>query len=50
VLYLLEEAKVALVPGGAFGDDNYIRLSYATSIDEIRKGVERIRSAINRLS
>ena len=49
-LYLLEEAKVALVPGGAFGDDNCIRLSYATSIDEIRKGVERIRSAVSRLS
>jgi aspartate aminotransferase len=49
-LYLLEKANVALVPGGAFGDDNYIRLSYATSIDEIKKGVSRIREALNRLS
>ena len=49
-LYLLEKANVALVPGGAFGNDNYIRLSYATSIDEIKKGVERIREALNRLS
>ncbi|KPK44286.1 MAG: aspartate aminotransferase [Nitrospira bacterium SM23_35] len=48
--YLLEEARVALVHGGAFGNDNHIRLSYATSIDEIKKGVERIRSAVNRLS
>jgi aspartate aminotransferase len=49
-LYLLEQAKVALVPGGAFGDDNHIRLSYATSVDEIRKGVERIKDAAQRLS
>lgn len=48
-LYLLEKAKVALVHGEAFGDDNYIRLSYATSIDEINKGVERIREAIGKL-
>ncbi len=48
-LYLLEEAKVALVHGAAFGDDNYIRLSYATSIDEIKKGVDRIKEAIGKL-
>lgn len=49
-LYFLEEAKVALVHGEAFGDDNYIRLSYATSIDEIKEGVNRIREAVSRLS
>jgi aspartate aminotransferase len=49
-LYLLEKANVALVHGGAFGDDKYIRLSYATSIDEIRKGVDRIREAVSKLS
>ena len=49
-LYLLEAANVALVHGGAFGDDNHIRLSYATSIQEIKKGVDRIRAALNRLS
>lgn len=49
-LYLLEEAKVALVPGEAFGDDAYIRLSYATSIEEIKKGVDRIREAASRLA
>jgi aspartate aminotransferase len=48
-LYLLEEAKVALVPGSAFGDDAYLRLSYATSIGDIRRGVERIREALSRL-
>jgi aspartate aminotransferase len=49
-LYLLEQANVALVHGGAFGDDGHIRLSYATSIDEIKKGVGRIREAVQRLS
>ena len=48
-LYLLEEAKVALVPGEAFGDDSCIRLSYATSIDEIKKGINRIREAVGKL-
>ncbi|OGW33651.1 MAG: aspartate aminotransferase [Nitrospirae bacterium GWC2_42_7] len=48
-LYLLDEAKVALVHGEAFGDDNYIRLSYATSLDEIKRGVERINEALDRL-
>jgi len=48
-MYLLEKANVALVPGGAFGDDNYIRLSYATSIEEIKKGVDRTREALGRL-
>jgi aspartate aminotransferase len=48
--YLLEKARVALVPGGAFGDDNYIRLSYATSLEEISKGLDRIRKAVRSLS
>jgi aspartate aminotransferase len=49
-LYLLEKANVALVHGDAFGDDDYVRLSYATSIEEIKKGVDRIREAVSRLS
>ncbi|MHB8880844.1 MAG: pyridoxal phosphate-dependent aminotransferase [Thermodesulfovibrionales bacterium] len=48
-LYLLEEASVALVPGSAFGDDNYIRLSYATSMEDITRGLERIRKALGSL-
>ena len=44
--YLLDEAKVAVVPGAAFGDDRYIRLSYATSMDNIKKGIDRIETAL----
>jgi len=47
--YLLEEAHVALVHGEAFGDDRYIRISYATSMDVINKGLERMRDALSRL-
>jgi aspartate aminotransferase len=39
---LLEEEKVALVPGSGFGADNYVRLSYATSLDQLEQAVERI--------
>lgn len=39
---LLEEAKVAVIPGGPFGADSYIRLSFATSMDEIKKALDRI--------
>ncbi len=46
--YFLDFAKVAVVPGVAFGDDNYIRLSYATSIDNIKEGIRRIKDAIQR--
>jgi aspartate aminotransferase len=49
-LYLLEEAKVALVHGSAFGDDHYVRLSYATSLEGIRNGVERIKEAVGRIT
>jgi aspartate aminotransferase len=38
---LLSKANVAVVPGIAFGDDRTIRLSYATSIDVIKKGLDR---------
>jgi len=39
---LLEKANVAVVPGGAFGADEYIRISYATSIENIGEGLDRI--------
>jgi aspartate aminotransferase len=39
---LLSKASVAVVPGVAFGDDRTIRLSYATSMDMIKKGLDRI--------
>ncbi len=44
--YLLDEVNVAAVPGGAFGDDRYIRLSYATSMENIQKGLDRIENAL----
>ena len=48
--YLLEEAKVAVVPGSAFGKEGYIRLSYATSMDNIKEGMRRIKEALKKLS
>ncbi|MFH2144609.1 MAG: pyridoxal phosphate-dependent aminotransferase [Candidatus Omnitrophota bacterium] len=39
---LLDEARVAVVPGVGFGDDKYIRLSFATSMEQITKGLDRI--------
>ena len=38
---LLSKANVAVIPGAAFGDDRTVRLSYATSIDVIKKGLDR---------
>ncbi|MBU5437634.1 pyridoxal phosphate-dependent aminotransferase [Tissierella sp. MSJ-40] len=43
---LLEEGKVAVIPGIAFGDDKYIRLSYATSMENIKKGLGRIKEIV----
>ena len=47
---LLEEEKVAVVSGHAFGADGYVRLSYATSDEVIEKGLERMRSFCKRIS
>lgn len=47
--YLLKEAKVAIVPGDAFGTDDYIRISYATSLENLEKGMDRIIEALSRL-
>lgn len=48
--YLLEEAKVAVVSGDAFGADEYIRLSYALGMADIEKGLDRIEKALGELS
>ena len=48
--YLLEVAKIAVVPGVEFGQDNHLRLSYATSLENIEKGVARIKDAVMKLS
>ncbi|WP_457625697.1 pyridoxal phosphate-dependent aminotransferase [Persephonella sp.] len=47
--YFLEEAKVAVVPGSAFGKEGYIRLSYATSMENIKEGMRRIKDALKNL-
>jgi aspartate aminotransferase len=46
---LLEEQKVALIPGIAFGLDDCIRLSYATNLETIREGCDRIRKFAEKL-
>lgn len=45
-MYLLETGHVATVDGGAFGMEGYIRLSYATSDDNLREALGRIREAL----
>lgn len=47
--YLLEEAQVAAVPGGEFGEDNCLRFSYATSRERIATGLTRIKAALEKL-
>ncbi len=47
--YLLTEVKVAIVPGVAFGADAHARLSFATSMENIIKGLDRIATALNDL-
>lgn len=48
-LYLLNEAHVACVAGVAFGDDDYVRMSYATSDDNLREAFRRIGEALGKL-
>ncbi len=44
--YFLDEARVASVPGAAFGADDFVRFSFATSMEVIQEGMERIRTAL----
>jgi len=46
---LLEEIQVAVVPGVAFGNDDYFRLSYAVSMDSIKEGLDRITRLMEKL-
>lgn len=48
-MYLLEEGRVATVAGDAFGDPDCFRMSYATSDDNIREAMRRIKEVIGRL-
>jgi aspartate aminotransferase len=49
-LYLLDQAHVAIVPGAAFGDDNYIRISYATADEKLVEAARRMKEALAKLS
>jgi aspartate aminotransferase len=44
--YLLERAGVAVVPGAAFGSEGHLRLSFATSMENLRLALERIHNAL----
>ena len=48
--YFLEAAKVAVVPGVEFGADPFERLSFATSMQDIQEGIDRIEEALKKLS
>lgn len=48
--FLLTQAGVAVVPGAGFGADDHVRLSYATSLPNIEKGLARMASALKGLS
>jgi aspartate aminotransferase len=47
--FLLDEARIAVVAGAGFGADGHIRLSYATSLDKIRTGLDRMNAALSKL-
>jgi aspartate aminotransferase len=44
--YLLEHAKLATVPGAAFGADQFVRFSFAASMDSIKDGMDRLKKAL----
>ncbi|HUU27854.1 MAG TPA: pyridoxal phosphate-dependent aminotransferase [archaeon] len=48
--YLLEEMRVAVVPGEGFGADKHLRISYATSMEAIKKALDRIEEGLKKLS
>lgn len=48
--YLLKTAHIAVVPGEPFGSQAHVRLSYATSMDTIKRGLERLDNALARLT
>lgn len=48
-MYMLEVAHVSLVPGGAFGDENCVRLSYAASENDLKEAMKRMKDALAKL-
>ena len=49
VQFLLEDAKVALVPGSAFGKSPFFRISYATSLEDLKEACLRIDNSLSKL-
>ncbi|MCB8999548.1 MAG: pyridoxal phosphate-dependent aminotransferase [Bacteroidales bacterium] len=49
-LYLLEKGQIATVPGEAFGAENYIRISFATSDENLKKAMDRMEAALKELA
>jgi len=50
VQFLLEDAQIALVPGEVFGAPKHIRISYATSLENLKEALERLKQALLKLS
>mgnify|MGYP001382154863 CR=1 FL=1 len=48
-LYLLEQAEVALVAGEGFGSSDHVRISYATSMETLKAGLDKIEEAVSLL-
>ena len=48
--YLLEQSFLATVPGIAFGADDFIRFSFAASMEEIKEGMSRLKKALAELA
>lgn len=48
--YLLKDAQIAVVPGEPFGSQEHIRLSYATSMEMIKRGLDRLELALKKLT
>lgn len=48
--FMLEEMKIAMVPGSGFGDDECLRFSYAASMENIEKGLDRFEEGLKKLS
>jgi aspartate aminotransferase len=50
VEFLLENAQIALVPGEAFGAPKHIRISYATSLENLKEALKRLEQSLSKLS
>ncbi len=49
-LYLLKEAHVAVVPGKGFEAEDYIRISYAAGMEQLKKGLTQIKKALENIN